>query len=265
MASPRTDAELLAAYTLGVSRSRLLLVDDFTDPQLTAFRELIGARVRRVPLQHLIGTAPFGDIDIEVGPGGFIPRPETELLVAWALTKLPAPDPLVVDFCSGTGAIALSVAHARPDATVIAVERDAAAAVWLRRNAVARAALGDRPIDTRTGDVTDPKILESDNRAVDMLLCNPPYVPDATPVSPEVRQDPSIAVFGGTDGLDVIRPIVLRAVTLIKPGGWLAIEHDDTHGDSVPALIEATRAFESVDLHRDMAGRPRFTTARRRA
>ncbi len=264
VASPRTDAELLAAHALGVSRGRLLLVDDFTEPQQTAFRELIAARTRRVPLQHLIGTVPFGDIDIDVGPGGFIPRPETELLVAWSLAKMPAPEPVVVDFCSGTGAIALSVAHGRPDATVIAVERDADAALWLRRNAVARAALGDHPIDTQTGDVTDPKVLADRNGTVDLLLCNPPYVPDATDVSPEVRQDPTVAVFGGADGLDVIRPIIDRAVTLLKPGGWMAIEHDDTHGEAVPALIDATRAFDEIELHRDLAGRPRFTTARRR-
>ena len=264
MASPRTDAELLAAYALGISRGRLLLADDFTDAQLATFRELIARRVRRVPLQHLTGTVPFGDIDLAVGPGAFIPRPETELLVAWALPKVPSGAPIVVDFCSGTGAIALSVAHAFSKATVIAVERDASAALWLRHNAADRAALGDRPIDVQLGDVTSPQILESHNRIVDMLLCNPPYVPDGTPVPTEVLHDPNLAVFGGPDGLDVIRPVISRAVTLLRPGGWFAIEHDDTQDEAVPALITATEAFDAIDLHRDLAGRPRFTTARRR-
>ena len=137
--------------------------------------------------------------------------------------------------------------------------------MWLRRNAVARAALGDHPIDIRTGDVTDPKILESVRPQRRPAAVQPAVRAGRHPGLPGGPAGSAVAVFGGADGLDVIRPIVLRAVTLLKPGGWLAIEHDDTHGDSVPALIEATRAFESVDLHRDLAGRPRFTTARRRA
>ncbi len=129
IASPRTDAELLAAYALGIPRGRLVMVDDFTPEQLATFRRLLAERSRRIPLQHLLGQVAFGDVDVAVGPGVFVPRPETELMVAWALTKLPDDRAVVVDLCSGTGAIALALAHARPQDRVIAVELDLDAAV----------------------------------------------------------------------------------------------------------------------------------------
>jgi release factor glutamine methyltransferase len=266
VASPRTDAELLAAHALGIARSRLVLVDDFTPEQLVVFRRLLAERAARTPLQHLIGHVAFGDIDIDVGPGAFIPRPETELLVAWALAKPPEGSPVIVDLCSGTGAIALAMAHALPDATVYAVEQDVDAAVWLRRNAAAQAVAGDRPIEIMIGDVTDPRVppLSLDG-TVDLLLCNPPYVPDGTPVPDEVLHDPRVAVFGGPDGLAVIGPVVTRSVSLVKPGGWLAIEHDDVHATAVADLLVATNSYAEVEVHHDLAGRPRFTTARRMA
>jgi release factor glutamine methyltransferase len=261
--SPRTDAELLAAHVLGVSRGRLILVDDFSVEQLSIFRRLLTERADRVPLQHLIGHVGFGDIDLAVGPGVFIPRPETELLVAWALTK---PASTVVDLCSGTGAIALSVAHARPGATVHAVENDPGAAAWLRRNADARERDGDTPIEIIIGDVTDPAVPPTSlDGHVDLLLCNPPYVPEGTPVPDEVVHDPHAAVFGGPDGLAVIGPVVRRSATLLRPGGWVAIEHDDTHLTAVADLLAAADAYAAVEVHRDLAGRPRFTTAQRMA
>lgn len=264
VASPRTDAELLAAHALGIPRGRLLLVDSFTDAQLAHFRDLIEARSKRIPLQHLVGTVPVGDLDLAVGPGVFVPRPETDLLIAWALSVLPSA-PVVADFCSGSGAIALAVAHARPDATVYAVERDPAALDWLRRNANGREAAGDRAIEVVAGDVTDPATLASLDGTVDALLCNPPYVPDGTFVPTEVSFDPHIAVFGGTDGLAVVRPVVERAVVLLKPGGVVAIEHDDSHGQVVPDLLAATGEFLDITARRDLADRPRFTTALRRS
>jgi release factor glutamine methyltransferase len=264
IASPRTDAEILAAHALGIPRGRLVMVDDFSPDQLSSFRRLLAERSRRIPLQHLMGQVAFGDIDIAVGPGAFVPRPETELLVAWALTKLPETHPVVVDLCSGTGAIALAMAHARGNARVIAVERDLDAATWLRRNAKVRADRGDRAIEIVIGDVTDPHTPSPAlDGTVDMLLCNPPYVPDGTPVPDEVLHDPQAAVFGGPDGLAVIRPVVTRAVTLVKSGGWIGIEHDDSHVVVVADLLAATGTFIDVDVHRDLAGRPRFTTARK--
>lgn len=264
VASPRTDAELLAAHVLGVPRGALLLIDAFTDPQLAVFDDLLAARAQRVPLQHLTGSVAFGGIDVAVGPGAFVPRPETELLVAWALDR-PLPSAAVaVDFCSGTGAIALAIAHARPRARVVAVERDPAALEWLRRNASLRIGAGDHPIEVVAGDVTDPVVLCDLDGTVDLLLCNPPYVPDGTPVPAEVAEhDPAEAVFGGSDGLAVIRPVVSRAASVVRTGGWVGIEHDESQDRVVARLFADAGAFTDVAVHADLAGRPRFTTARR--
>jgi release factor glutamine methyltransferase len=258
VASPRTDAELIAAHVLGVARSRLVLVGAFNDAQADAFCSLVERRMRREPLQYLIGSVPFGDVDVLVGPGVFIPRPETELLVAWALGRHLPPAPVIVDLCSGTGAIALAVAHRVPGATVTAVECDPAAVAWLRRN------VGARSVAVIEGDVTAASTTSSMLGRVDLLLCNPPYVPDGTPVPPEVADyDPAAAVFAGPDGLDVIRPVVTRAAALLRTGGWVGIEHDDSHETAVVELFRAAGPFEKIRMHRDLAGRPRFTVARR--
>ncbi|HEY0696188.1 MAG TPA: methyltransferase, partial [Micromonospora sp.] len=166
--------------------------------------------------------------------------------------------------CSGTGAVALSVANEVSGARVVAVERSPAALDWLRRNVAARAAAGDRPVEVVAGDVTDPELLADLTGRVDLLLCNPPYVPAGTAVPAEVAgHDPADAVFGGPDGLAVVRPVVDRARRLLRPGGWVGIEHDDTHGDVLPELIRVAGGFTDVVDHPDLAGRPRFVTARR--
>jgi release factor glutamine methyltransferase len=261
--SPRTDAELLASYVLGVERSRLPLVPLIDPSVVDAFGKLVVRRANREPLQHLTGHAWIGDIQVAVGPGVFVPRPETDLLLAWGLSVAP-PSPVVVDLCTGSGALALGFAHARPDATVHAVEIDSVALSWARRNSDLRVEAGDTPIRLHSGDVTDPKVLADMEATVDLVLCNPPYVPAGTPVAPEVADhDPALAVFGGPDGLDVIKPAVSLAARLLKPGGWVGIEHDDTQGESVPALLSARRVLSDVQDHSDLAGRPRVTTARR--
>jgi release factor glutamine methyltransferase len=247
----------------------LALAADLTPDQLARLEELVARRARREPLQYLTGSAPFRHVELAVGPGVFVPRPETELLAGWGIEAARRhsvrPDgPLVVDFCSGSGAIALAVANEVPGARVVAVERAGPALAWLRRNAAARAAAGDRPIEVVAGDVTDPGLLAGLGRRVSVLLCNPPYVPDATPVPPEVaRYDPAEAVFGGPDGLAVIRPLIARAAALLAPGGELGVEHDETQAGPVPALLHADGRFTGVIGHRDLAGRPRYTTARR--
>ncbi len=255
------DAELLAEHAFGVPRSRLRLAADPSPGQLDALRRLVARRSARVPVQHLTGRAPFRYLELAVGPGVFIPRPETELLVDWGLSKLAGtPAPVVVDLASGSGAIAVAVATECPQATVYAVERSPEALVWLRRNA---AGTGVRVVE---GDVTDPVTLSEVDGRVDLVLCNPPYVPDGTPVEPEVGEhDPAEAVFGGPDGLDVIRPVIARAAAMLRPAGTLGIEHDDSHGAAVPELLRAHGAFDAVEEHRDLAGRPRFATARRLA
>ncbi|HEU5470012.1 MAG TPA: peptide chain release factor N(5)-glutamine methyltransferase [Actinophytocola sp.] len=263
--SPRVDAELLAAHVLGVERSRLALVPLIDPPVLDALARLVAERARRVPVQHLTGAAAMGPLPIMVGPGVFVPRPETELLLAWGLAELrPVATPLVVDLCTGSGALGLALAHARPDATVHGVDLDPAALAWARRNVEARHAAGDTPMRLHAGDVADPELLADLDGRVDLVLCNPPYVPCGTEVPPEVAEhDPGHAVFGGADGLDVIRHVVRCAARLLRPGASLAIEHDDTQGEAVPALLSARRVLTAVADHPDLAGRPRFSTARR--
>jgi release factor glutamine methyltransferase len=261
VASPRVDAELLAAFVLAVPRGRLTLAE-FTDEQLEEFRGLVRDRAnRRVPVQHLTGSAPFRGVELAVGPGVFVPRPETEVLVDWGLQWLRTrPGSVVVDVCAGSGAIAASVRAEAPGTRVYAVERDPDALVWLRRN-VLRAGVTVVP-----GDATDPAVLADQDGAVDLVLCNPPYVPEigAAGLPAEVTgHDPHAAVFGGTDGLDVIRPLIGRFADLLRPGGAMAIEHDETHAYVVPTLVHTDGRFIDIALHHDLAGRPRFTTATR--
>jgi release factor glutamine methyltransferase len=265
LGSPRVDAELLAAHVLGVPRGRLPLVPGFSPEVYARYRALVERRAERVPLQHLTGSAPFRDLDLAVGPGVFVPRPETELLVDWGLARLRGlGSPVVVDLCSGSGAIALSVANECRAAKVYAVERDPRALDWLRRNAASRVAAGDPPIDVVVGDVAEPSLLGDLQGRVDLVLCNPPYVPDATVVEPEVAEhDPTVAVFGGPDGLAVIRLVLPLAARLLRAGGFLGLEHDDSHAEAVPALIRRTGDFGDVADHLDLAGRPRFATGRR--
>ncbi|HEV2784388.1 MAG TPA: peptide chain release factor N(5)-glutamine methyltransferase [Actinophytocola sp.] len=266
VASPRVDAELLAAHVLGVERTKLPLVPLVDPPVIDAIGRLVAERAKRVPLQHLTGWVAIGGITLVVGPGVFVPRPETELLLAWGLAAVEGvPAPTVVDLCAGSGALALAIAHARRDAVVHAVELDPAALAWARRNADHRAGAGDPPIHLHAGDVADPTLLADLDGRVDLVLCNPPYVPTGTPVPPEVGDhDPETAVFAGPDGLDVIRHVVACSARLLRPGGALAIEHDDSHADSVPALLATRRVLTEIEDHTDLAGRPRYTTARRR-
>jgi release factor glutamine methyltransferase len=264
--SARVDAELLAAHVLGVERGKLPMVPLADREVIDAIGRLVSRRAKREPLQHLTGTAAMGPVDLAVGPGVFVPRPETELLLEWGLrTTAGVKSPVVVDLCTGSAALALAYAHTRPDATVHAVERDTAALTWARRNADTRARAGDTPIRLLSADVTDPTVLTELDGRVDLILCNPPYVPEYTEVPPEVRDhDPHQAVFSGADGLNVIRSVIPLAARLLSPGGGVAIEHDDTHADSVPALLAARTIFTNVTAHTDLAGRPRFATASRK-
>jgi release factor glutamine methyltransferase len=261
------DAELLAAHVLGVQRGRLPMVPLVDLPVVETLRELVSRRAARVPLQHLTGTAALGAVEVAVGPGVFIPRPETEVLLAWGLAALEGvARPVVVDLCTGSGALALAVAHARPDAQVHAVERELAALTWARHNANARAAAGDTPVMLYVGDIAEPGLLSALDGMAHLVLCNPPYVPLGAAVPPEVAlHDPPVAVFAGQDGLAVIPDVVRTGTRLLREGGSIAIEHDDSHAEAVPALLAARRVLTEVADHVDLAGRPRFATARRRA
>jgi len=251
VASPRVDAELLAAHVLAVPRGRLVLIDDIRGGKATEFLDLVEQRSRRVPLQHLTGVAPFLGLELAVGPGVFIPRPETELLAQWAIEMVaPLPAPEVADLCSGSGALALAIAAQCPNAAVRAVERSLAALGWLRRNTS-----GTR-VEVIAGDIRDVPI----PAPLDLVVANPPYVPSTHRVQREIDFDPREAVFAGVDGLDLIPDVISRAAALLRPGGWLGFEHDESH-DVVP-LME--KDFERVERHLDLAGRPRYTTGMRR-
>jgi release factor glutamine methyltransferase len=259
------DAELLLAFALGTTRSGLLTTDDVPDDAAARFAGLLDQRADRVPLQHLTGRAPFRHLELAVGPGVFVPRPETEALVGWALERLAGvPEPLVVDLGTGSGAIALSIAHEHPGARLLAVERDPGAIEWTRHNAATRAAAGDPPVEVLAGDMTDPALLRELDGSVDLVVSNPPYVPDGARIPREVADhDPPLALWGGPDGLDVVRGLLDTAARLLRPGGELGIEHADQQGGALPALVRGHGSFTEVADHPDLAGRPRYTTARR--
>jgi release factor glutamine methyltransferase len=253
--SARVDAELLLAAALGLPRSRLATLDDVPGAAATTFAEYVARRAAREPLQHITGQAPFRRLVLAVGDGVFVPRPETELLVDAALAQLRGLHaPVAVDLCAGSGALALALADELPGAAVIAVERAEPALNWLRRNA-----LGTE-VSVVAGDVSEPGLLAELHGRVDAVVSNPPYVPLAAPVEPEVRADPDEAVFAGADGLDVIPHVLARAAELLKSGGLLAVEHDETQDESVAALLRAG-PWTSITGHRDLAGRPRYATA----
>jgi release factor glutamine methyltransferase len=263
--SARVDAELLLAHVLGLTRTALVTTDAVDDEAAGRFAALVEQRADRVPLQHLTGRAPFRQLELLVGPGVFVPRPETEQLTGWVLERIAGLDgPLVVDLGSGSGAIALSIAHEHPGARVTAVERDPGALAWTRHNALVRTGAGDTPIGVVAGDMTDPALLSELDGRVDVVVSNPPYVPDGALLPREVAEhDPPAALWGGPDGLDVVRGMLGVAARLLHRDGWLGIEHADQQGGALPAVVRAHGAFTDVADHPDLAGRPRFTTARR--
>jgi release factor glutamine methyltransferase len=258
VASPRRDAEALLDHLLGNPNARYL-TPSLGPAAMEDYLRRVERRAAREPLQHILGSAPFRRLDLLVGPGVFVPRPETELLVEWGLDVLAGqPAPAVVDLCAGSGAIGLAVAAEHHGATVHAVESAPAALEWLRRNAAAYPA-----VTVVAGDATDPATLADLDGTVDLVLTNPPYVPAGTPVPPEVeRWDPPEALWGGPDGLTVLRGVVARALALLRPGRWLGAEHDESHAPAVARLF-AREGFHQVGTRPDLAGRPRFTIGRR--
>jgi release factor glutamine methyltransferase len=258
VASPERDAELLLAHVLGVPLGRLLLVDDVAPAQQEQYDALVARRAAREPLQHLTGTAAFRHVELMVGPGVFVPRPETELLAGWAIDAAATREtPVVVDLCTGSGAIARAVADEVPGASVHAVELDEGALAWAERN------LAGTGVDLRHGDFATA--FDDLLGAVDVVVCNPPYIPLEAweSVAVEARDhDPHLALFSGDDGLDAIRVLAARAALLLRPGGVLGFEHADVQGEAAPGVLRGTARWAEVADHRDLAGRPRFTTAR---
>jgi release factor glutamine methyltransferase len=254
--SARWDAEELAAHVAGADRGRLTLIESIDDEFLGRYHDVVAARSRRVPLQHLTGTAPFGPVVLHVGPGVFIPRPETEAILEWATAQRLAPAPVIVDLCTGSGALAVTLARHWPAARVIAVDDSDAALDYARRNVEGTA------VELVRADVTAEGLLPELAGRVDLVVSNPPYVPEGVVLDPEVAQhDPAHAVFGGPDGMAVIPAIVDLAGRWLRPGGLFAVEHDDTTSSRAVESIEVTGLFDDIRARRDLTGRPRFVTA----
>ena len=242
--SPEADAAALIEYVSG-SRSPFVELAAEQEAQL---EDLVAKRCRRVPLQHLTGSAGFRYLDLEVGPGVFVPRPETEVLVDIALQE---PFDRAVDLCTGSAAIALSLAM-ETGADVVAVEVDPLALQWARRNAAGR-------VEVLVADVCADDL--SHLGPVDLVVSNPPYIPEAmVPRDPEVAlHDPPVALFGGVDGLDVVRCVLAQARRLLRPGGRVLLEHGEYQGAQVRALLDG---FDEVRTWQDLTGRDRITGGR---
>lgn len=258
------DAELLAAFVLGQSRGQvqadIVIGRELDAAELSRLGELAERRAGREPLQHLTGTAPFRQLELAVGPGVFVPRPETELVVQFAIDALravPSAEPLAVDLGSGSGAIALAMATEVPTARIWAVEKSADARHWTARN-IAR--YGDGRVELVAGDMAD--CLPELSGTVDVVISNPPYVPDdAVPRDPEVaRFDPALALYGGPDGLDLVRALSLTAKRLLRLGGALVIEHGEYQAQAIAEILAAD-GWRAIAGHQDLTGRDRATTA----
>ncbi len=260
------DADLLLGHVLGLSRggvhARLVIGDRLSATDAAELDRLVARRARREPLQHLTGRAAFRSLELAVGPGVFVPRPETELIAQLAIDALRAaaePEPIGLDLGSGSGAIALSMATEVPHARVWAVENSPEAFPWTRRNVDEVAAPN---LELVFGDLAET-LPELEGR-VAVVASNPPYIPDdAIPRDPEVRlHDPERALYGGPDGLDVVRVLSRRALALLHAGGALLIEHGETQSAEIAAILEGD-GWHAVAHHRDLTGRDRVTTARR--
>jgi release factor glutamine methyltransferase len=260
--SPEHDAAELLAHVLGTTRTALALAAAPSEAQAEEYDALVSRRARREPLQHLIGSAPFRYVELAVGPGVFVPRPETELLAGWGVERArevlaAGRTPVVVDLCTGSGAIALAVATEVPEAAVHAVELGEDAFGWAQRN------LEGSGVDLRQGDMADA--FHDLDGGVDVVLCNPPYIPlDAyESVDVEAREhDPHLALFSGDDGLEALRLLTRVAARLLRPGGVVGAEHADVQGRSAPGVFVAAGEWSDVRDHPDLAGRPRYLTAR---
>lgn len=267
--SPQPDALALAAHLLDVApgEARRRAIVGAVAP--VGYGALVARRAARVPLQHLTGRAPFRGLDLHVGPGVFVPRPETEVLVGAAIAEVTrlalvgtARHPRIVDLCTGSGAIALAVAHEIPCARVWAVELSRDAFGYAQRN-VAETGLD---VTLLAGDATAPvAALDALDGSIDVVTCNPPYIPvGAIPRDPEVRDyDPPLALYGGSDdGLAIPERLARRAWRLLRPGGLLLMEHADAQGETLPAQL-ADDGWQEVRDAPDLAGRPRVASARR--
>jgi release factor glutamine methyltransferase len=263
------DAELLLGHVLGLSRGQVqakIVMDAVVLPgQRDAVLEVVERRAAREPLQHITGRAPFRSLELAVGPGVFVPRPETESVAQLAIDALlavPTPTPRAIDLGTGSGAIAIALATEVPHARVFAVENSPRAFIWARQNA--RDLAGDNLRLVFADVAALPPVLDGEtlDGTLDVVVSNPPYIPlGAIPRDPEVRlHDPEVALYGGVDGFDVVRAISSRAARLLRPGGVLILEHGELQGAELRELLAAD-GWRAASTHRDLLGRDRTTTA----
>jgi len=264
--SPRVDAELLLGHVLDMSRGQVQ-AKAFMDAALagshfTQFKAMVVRRAGREPLQHITGLAPFRSMELSIGPGAFVPRPETEQVAQFAIDALLAvasAEPRGVDLGTGSGAIALAMATEVPHARIWGVENSPEAFVWARQNQRLVGADNARMVFIDLADAL-PEL----DGTVDVVISNPPYIPtDAIPRDPEVRLfDPEHALYGGVDGLDVVHAVSATARRLLHAGGTLVIEHGELQAGAIAALLRAD-GWNAVASHHDLLGRDRATTALR--
>ncbi|GER24190.1 release factor glutamine methyltransferase [Zafaria cholistanensis] len=258
--TPRVDAELLAAHLLGVGRGRVAALALAGAPVPDGFDDLVGERCRRIPLQHLTGVAHFRHLELAVGPGVFVPRPETETVAQLAIDRAALlPAPVVADLGTGSGAIAAALASEVPGARVVAVELSDLAHAWAERN------LAPHGVELVLGDLATA--LPERNGTFDVVVSNPPYIPAAAvPNEPEARDhDPEMALYGGgEDGMRLPAAAAATAARLLKPGGFFVMEHAEVQAPAVAALLRSSGDWESVATHQDLAGRDRCTSGIRR-
>lgn len=262
--TPDVDAELLLGHLLGLGRGRLQarLITGLTvdEEHAAGFASAIERRSAREPLQHITGIAPFRSLELAVGPGVFVPRPETEGVAQIAIDALRAvvdPEPIAVDLGTGSGALALALAHEVPHARVIGVENAPEAFIWARGN---RERLGLENARIVFDDLV--RALPELDGTVSVVVSNPPYIPAAAvPRDPEVRLfDPPSALYGGEDGLDVVRSLSATALRLLRSGGVLVMEHGELQGAEIRALLTAD-GWRGATTQRDLTGRDRATVA----
>ncbi len=264
--NPRVDAELIVGEVLGISRggvqAKAATDAGLAPDDLVSIGELVERRAAREPLQHITGRAAFRNLELAVGPGVFVPRPETEFVAQFAIDALCAvagPRPVGVDLGTGSGAIALAMATEVPHAAVYGVEVSPRAFVWTKQNFREVAADNATPVFIDLAEAL-PQL----DGSVDVVVSNPPYIPvGAVPRDPEVRLfDPEIALYGGKDGLDVVRQVSATGLRLLHPGGLLVLEHGELQAAQIAALLMAD-GWSAIAHHRDLLGRDRATTALR--
>ena len=270
--SPRFDAEVLVAFILKVERKNLGLINDISDDQEREIEKLVEKRVRRIPLQHLVGEQGFRYLNLKVGKGVFIPRPETEILVEAViryLKEIANERKKVIDFCAGSGAIALAIATECANVDCFAIEKSEEAFSFLKENYQKY----EEEIKSKNSTLTlvnqdvkgEVQEIINLNESFDVVVSNPPYIPEKMiPKEIEVKDhEPEIALYGGKDGLEIVRVVIEKGAMLLKSGGFIGIEHADVQGNindeaSVPFLLQQNGNFKNIQDRKDLNGLPRF-------